>query len=705
MGNSGRRARPGDGLGRSAATAMAARRERLRQRSQCAWLATRRWARSFRLSTNPQSWLQRAWLVTRRWAWLAILVLGSVFVGVSSIWPVKEAALTLRLKCDSVAFVLDRDWAWDGRIRDAESAEVSNVSKIETALFAGDIRTESADAWMSLDGGSISLDALDLAKSVRMHMDVSADGGVNLSIEGGRASGQLQALGAQRVTGGTARKDAKPRNPIPAEPPEAVIFRAEGKGVRPATVNLRPHSPAVLRGFMIKELSFRRRFPPRPGIPEWQSTIHGGTALFGDTLREEKLEEGQILRLEGVQGRLVSVGIGKDAIEVLFMGRARGVRTGFDGDEARELKPSYLDSWYQKYTHYVPVAVLVSLWGFAVSLRARPKARLACLVLMALAGGIGLAPRTASADDAAWTSRYQTNVVLVQKGFEPSPASVVGHGFIVGENETSKTLYIVTAWHVVKDTKQTWSVNFCYDREETRKAVVIAENEDLDLAVLRVYTPGSLKSITIPELSIERFDEAWLLGAQGECGISGPTTIHDAPGEQFRFHYTPTGVAPSVSGAPLVGNRGLLGMVLQSTNVDSEALAMGGIRQEFKRHNYPTNRIRPPSCSRCLVTKVVAGLAVLSVGWSAWERHRMDSHLNRYTSARSVVEADLAADAFRSAKRRRNLALGIGAGLAATAAINYVLPYGRASKGSKARLQVDAGTRGDAAAFLLKVDF
>jgi hypothetical protein len=316
--------------------------------------------------------VRRGWprvrVVAVRWAWLVILLTGTVLITVSSVLRVEEAAVTLRIQCDSVGFALDREWAWDGRIRSADSAAVENVSRIESALFADGVRGTPADAWLRLEGGSTSLDRLDLATAVRLEMEIDDENGVSFSITGGPAAGQLQATGAPRVAAGNGRGVATLLYPPPLEPPEAVTFRTIGTDARPATVRMRIHSPAVLPGFLVNELWFRRRVAPRPGLPEWQSTIHEGTARLGDVSREEKLEEGQHLRLDGVRGRVISVRIG-DTIDVLFDGRARSVRTGFDERPARELKPTVLASWHQKYKHFEPGALLVTLAGFAISLR------------------------------------------------------------------------------------------------------------------------------------------------------------------------------------------------------------------------------------------------------------------------------------------------------------------------------------------------
>ena len=169
-----------------------------------------------------------------------------------------------------------------------------------------------------------------------------------------------------------------------------------------------------------------------------------------------------------------------------------------------------------------------------------------------------------------------------------------GFGFIVGEDHG--VLSIVTADHVVTaqnpGSERPVSVYF-HSSPPVRLVVdsaTVASSRALDLALLQVNRPGGLDWQPQPACSqFQRADRVWWIGRDGQWDVplddeagrlkySQPNAVNDHIG------FSALGVKHGVSGAPLIGDKGILGMVVVDDTNAAEALAVERIQRFVNQH-------------------------------------------------------------------------------------------------------------------------
>jgi S1-C subfamily serine protease len=166
-----------------------------------------------------------------------------------------------------------------------------------------------------------------------------------------------------------------------------------------------------------------------------------------------------------------------------------------------------------------------------------------------------------------------------------------GTGFCIAANG-----YLLTNHHVIAGAKKVM-VRFC-GQEKTVEAKVLAETEELDMALLKVEVPAEIELKPVPLVSAapQRGDDVCALGYPG-IGTDSPTPIFTkgtASGEDVEKRIiTDCKVNPGNSGGPLCNTRGaVVGMVTAksriSTHEDSYGLAIPADKlRAFLQENLP----------------------------------------------------------------------------------------------------------------------
>lgn len=168
-----------------------------------------------------------------------------------------------------------------------------------------------------------------------------------------------------------------------------------------------------------------------------------------------------------------------------------------------------------------------------------------------------------------------------------------GFGFVVGER--AGLLYIVTADHVVRDSNQTSAtpgVFFYQDRGKEYQGDVLATHlmrPAGDLAVIRVPPPPgfSWQPKARSGVPAARGSDVWFIGRLGDWYVPvKPGAISSVePNRTIRFEGLT--ILEGTSGAPLVSNAGILGMIVVDTGVLGEATPLDVIERAFQEWNYP----------------------------------------------------------------------------------------------------------------------
>jgi sulfatase modifying factor 1 len=178
------------------------------------------------------------------------------------------------------------------------------------------------------------------------------------------------------------------------------------------------------------------------------------------------------------------------------------------------------------------------------------------------------------------TAPYLSGTVRVRTDSEE------GFGFIVGER--AGDLYIVTAAHVVEEKAPGRPIQvrlyFYVDQAKGVPAEVLLREPYLDAALLRVTRPPrvewSPRSYCTPPF--ERGEQVWFIGR--DRGWYVPLDYEAGrlpwpePDFRGRIPLSIGSVKRGTSGAPLIGRRGLIGMITDDAGVNASALAIRNLR-------------------------------------------------------------------------------------------------------------------------------
>lgn len=173
-----------------------------------------------------------------------------------------------------------------------------------------------------------------------------------------------------------------------------------------------------------------------------------------------------------------------------------------------------------------------------------------------------------------------------------------GFGFIVGER--GGFLYIVTARHILIPEDQPDAapakakVSFFSDQGTTYDAEVLGTHQaNLDLAVLKVRKPANLEwnkqCLAGPEKK-NRGTQVWFVGKRDEWYVpfEPGTIVSEVPSTDSTVEIERLTVSPGTSGAPLVADTGVVGMILNAAPEDTtRAITMDLIERAFQNWNHP----------------------------------------------------------------------------------------------------------------------
>jgi hypothetical protein len=185
--------------------------------------------------------------------------------------------------------------------------------------------------------------------------------------------------------------------------------------------------------------------------------------------------------------------------------------------------------------------------------------------------------------------RLRQNTVKIEAGQR-------GFGFIVGEK--GGFLYIATARHILiaNDNPDSPPVTkarvvFYSDQGKSYTADVLGTHTG-DLAVLRVSSPPNFRWIAECLAAADkqnRGTHVWFVGRRDEWYVPAQTgTIaSDRPSTQSLIEIDGLSVSPGTSGAPLIADTGIVGMIQNDLADDARALTVDYIQRAFQDWNYP----------------------------------------------------------------------------------------------------------------------
>jgi hypothetical protein len=173
-----------------------------------------------------------------------------------------------------------------------------------------------------------------------------------------------------------------------------------------------------------------------------------------------------------------------------------------------------------------------------------------------------------------------------------------GFGFIVGER--NGFLYVVTARHVIAgnsdnpDSKpsKTVKITFYSEQENAYDAKVLRADSMHDLALLSVPTPRGFrwqpKCLAGAE-NANRGSHVWFVGrnATWYVPVEPGAVTSERPGIDSRIQLERLEVREGTSGAPLISDAGIVGMIQSDSNDDTRALTIAFIHSAIQEWNDP----------------------------------------------------------------------------------------------------------------------
>ena len=188
---------------------------------------------------------------------------------------------------------------------------------------------------------------------------------------------------------------------------------------------------------------------------------------------------------------------------------------------------------------------------------------------------------TCSKDVTSRAEQLQANVVAIKSnGLDDTQH---GFGFITGQQENN--LYIVTANHVIQETKDV-EVVFQMDQANPRRAEAIFTDPNYDVALLKVEDPPIFSWYQHCLGSGKEGNDIGFIGRHGDWHITSGREIGSISGFGINTIncYLPT-VSVGTSGAPVIHDSGIIGMILSDYDTATEALDVNIISQLLKKQS------------------------------------------------------------------------------------------------------------------------
>jgi formylglycine-generating enzyme len=184
------------------------------------------------------------------------------------------------------------------------------------------------------------------------------------------------------------------------------------------------------------------------------------------------------------------------------------------------------------------------------------------------------------------TEAFKPNVVAIQSSFADGSIEN-GFGFITGEKNGQ--LYLVTAGHVVHGrevkTPQKIQVRFY---SSLRQYPAEEENwfEADDLSLLTLPKPSTVQwKPNFAHYGPQNYQTVRFVGKNQDWISPGTGEIFRL--SKDRIEFTMYSLEPGCSGAPLIGEKGIMGLILQDDRSSSVALHLNRIRELIGDVRYP----------------------------------------------------------------------------------------------------------------------
>lgn len=208
-----------------------------------------------------------------------------------------------------------------------------------------------------------------------------------------------------------------------------------------------------------------------------------------------------------------------------------------------------------------------------------------------------------------FSEKIKNNIVKLTSKFQGG-STEYGFGFIVGEQ--ANLLYVVTAKHVVEKYddeddryyKASPVTAEFYNAKSTGEVIKLVkilhlnlENKKLDLALLEIQKPSGF-SLTDSYFTSEvnRGDAVWFIGRDKDWYVPALTGAVSKKTDDGKIKFEITTIKQGTSGAPLLTEKGIVGLITTDNGSDAAAIYAIEIKKHILEGQYPFMEI-PASAS------------------------------------------------------------------------------------------------------------
>jgi hypothetical protein len=313
-------------------------------------------------------------LPEHRWtvdAGVAVLFALLCLAVAGTLWTVKrnDNNVSLTLDTQNLQGQLAEPWSLRSEVS-SQLVHIERASKLSSPNLDLAIDDPGGDAWVRLEGGTLSLESLELEEGAVLAL-ASEDNQFGLFISGRPVRGTLAISGTGTLTAGT--RAGKPSISHAYQtgngPPETLDFAVRDPEHVPLHITIHAPQKWSLGRLRLQNLSFLVEETGNSPQSYFVSGVRSGVLTFNDTPGQPlTISEGDVFAIKDVRHAPVEIRSEKGIIHVSFSGVAGGITMG-QGEARRQLAPSYLEYLYSKQKLSFFWGSAVGIWGVLWGIR------------------------------------------------------------------------------------------------------------------------------------------------------------------------------------------------------------------------------------------------------------------------------------------------------------------------------------------------
>ena len=280
---------------------------------------------------------------------------------------VSRSSISLTAETESLQGRLLADWRLDNQLRSA-LLHIERVNKLNAPNLGVTIDDSDGDAWVSLDGGQVTIQSLQIDRGALVAIDSDQK---ELSIFTSRKPmrGKLTVVGKGTISAGLKPDQPTVNQPYNIEIPETLDFEVTDPHSVPTRLTIHDPGPWSLGRLPFADLNFALEEVRDVTTSDFVSGIKSGTLTFNDINGSPQLvAERDMLAVHNIADARVEISGTPAAIHVALNGVVKAVTLG-QGDAERQLGPSLLEYLYNKKSAGFFAAAVGFIWSMIWGIR------------------------------------------------------------------------------------------------------------------------------------------------------------------------------------------------------------------------------------------------------------------------------------------------------------------------------------------------